>query len=102
MKDVGRVGMLAFALRTPMRVWWHVEKNQMKLAFRDVAHELHFKSFAEMGVCGCAARPDSMGLVSNAVKDMLRRINTDKPIHIDFSEKRKGSKVRWGKMKILE
>ena len=102
MRDAARVGMLAFALRTPFRVWWHVGRNQMKLALLDAPNEAHFRSFAELGLCGCAPRPDGLGLISRLANFMLRRVGSEHPIDVDFSEKPEGGKVSWGDVKILK
>ena len=94
-RPLGRLGVLACALRMPVRVWWHVGRNQARLALLDTARGLHFRSFAEMAPCGCTPRPDLLGVTSHVVRAVLCQITPEQPLHIDLAEG-KGAEVRWG------
>ena len=66
--DITKVRVKELSVQADVRVWWHVGRNQARLALLDAARGLHFRSFAEMALCGCAPRPDLLGVTSHVVR----------------------------------
>lgn len=95
-RELGRLGVLAFALRTPVRVWWHVERNEARLALLSSAGELHFRSFAELAVGCCAPRPDHLGVTSMVVRRLLGQCTPEKPLEVKFGSREAKPELRWG------
>ena len=91
-----RLGVLAIALRTPVVVWWHVGRNQAKLALVEQASELHFRSFAEVSVGCFQPRPDHAGVTSRIVRALLRKCTPEQPLNIDFpTQENPRCKLHW-------
>lgn len=99
---LGRLGVLAFVLRSRMRVWWHVRNGSIKLATLDASRPddsgsgelLHFKSFAEMAPCCCPPVADLPGLTSGVMKRILRHFTLEHPLEVEFADG-VPSKLRW-------
>ena len=79
----------------PVRVGWHVGRNQARLALRDAERYRHCISFAELALCGASPRPDLLGVTSRVMRTLLGQCTPEQPLHIDLAEG-KGAEVRWG------
>ena len=101
-----RLAIKGFMLGARARVWWHVEKRQLKLALHCSSRVTHFRSYAELGLlgcCGCASNgsvPDYAGVVSRLIRLYLNRITPQHPLEIDLPKKgspneEAAGEVRW-------
>ena len=81
-----QAGISACVMRARVRVWWHMKKHQLKLAILDgtAANATHFRSFAEIGLCGCKPMADMPGLTSSLMKIFLSRFTQEHPLEIDL------------------
>ena len=74
---------MAFVMRARVRVWWHLKRQQVQLAILD-GRAVHFRSFAELSVCGCAPSPDLHGVTSGLMRLLLSRFTAEHPLEIDL------------------
>ena len=100
---VGRLGVLAIALRVRVCMWWHVSRNEVMLTLTDNVNGMHFRSFAEVSVGGFEPRADTLGVASRVVRALLKKITPEQPLSIVFPQKPGDkSKLCWGGDVILQ
>lgn len=97
-----QLALKAFVLRARARCWLHVRRKQLRIALHEGERLAEFKSFAELGLCGCccggAAKgtaPDLAGITSRIMRHyLLTRLTARTPIELDLPQ---GAKGRGGK-----
>ena len=78
-------GLAAFVMRARVRVWWHLRKGHLKIAFLDGANT-HFKSFAEFGSSCQRPVADTLGATSRLMRLVLSRFSVEHPLEIDLAK----------------
>ena len=80
-----RFCLIACVMRARVRVWWNVPRQLLRLAILD-GDDVHFRSFAELALCGCPPMPDLPGGTSALMRAILSQITPEHPLEIDLAK----------------
>lgn len=78
-----QAGVMALVMRARVHLWWHKQSNQVQLVIVD-GMATHFRSFAELGMCGCRPMADHAGLTSALTRLLLSRFSSAHPLEVDL------------------
>ena len=81
----GRIGVMACVMRARVRAWWHVRHQKVKLAILGGRDDIHFRSFAELSLCGSQKMPDLPGATSMVMRELLGTFTPEEPLEIDLA-----------------
>ena len=79
------LNLMACVMRARVRCFWHVKQQKVQCAILD-GEDVHFRSFAQLALCGCAAMPDTPGITSRLMRMVLAQISPEHPLEIDLKE----------------